>query len=198
LALGAVFPGPPAFGQPPRGSVVSPAFAPTSGSLLIASRWLADPNFGESVILLIEAGKTGAMGVILNRRTSISVAEALPQIEELGDSDDLLYAGGPVAPTKPVILVLTSSPPEDSVELVENEVYLLRSAAAVRAVIEDPTDDTVVRVFAGYAGWAPGQLEAEIDRSDWHILPGSAKWIFSDDPQTVWSRLLALVFQSTA
>ena len=184
-------------GQQP-GSAVSPALTPTSGSLLIASRWLEDPNFGESVILLIEAGRKGAMGVTLNRRTSITVAEALPQIGDLGDSDDVLYAGGPVEPTKPVILVRTSMPPEGSVELVENEVYLLTSPEAVRGVTEDPSDETVVRVFAGYAGWAPGQLEAEIARSDWHILPARAQWIFDDDPQTVWSRLLALVFQSTA
>ena len=93
LTLGSVSLGPSAFGQQP-GSAVSPALEPTSGSLLIASRWLADPAFGESVILLIEAGQKGAIGVMLNRRTSISVAEALPQIGALGDSDDVLYARG--------------------------------------------------------------------------------------------------------
>ena len=197
MVLGSVSLGSLALGQEPR-SAVSPALKPTAGSLLVASRWLEDPNFGESVVLLIEAGRQGAMGVILNRPTSISVAKALPQIGELGNSDDLLYAGGPVEPNKPVILVQTSSPPEGSKEVLENEVYLLTSPEAVRSVTQDSTEETTVRIFAGYAGWAAGQLEAEIARADWHLLPASARWIFDDEPQNIWSELLKLVFVPTA
>ena len=190
---------PPALetGEPPAAAVASSSRKPLPGAFLVASRWLQDSNFGETVVFLLEAGEKGAMGVIINRRTAVSAAEALPQLTALQGRQDFLYAGGPVQPLEPLFLASASSPPEGSKDVLEGEVFLLRSSEAVTSLLEDPTSGSV-RIFAGYAGWGAGQLEAEIARSDWHVLPGSSRWIFADDPENVWLELLEVVLRPTA
>ena len=172
---------------------------PSAGSFLIASRWLQDPNFAETVIFLLEAGEQGAMGVIINRQTSLPASAALPHLEALQQRDDVLYAGGPVEPLKPIFLARTSSPPAASKMVLGDEVFLLTSLEAVRELLEDETPgESSLRVFAGYAGWGPGQLEAEIARLGWHLMPASPDWIFAAKPLRVWSDLLDIVFMPTA
>ena len=168
------------------------------GAFLAASRTLRDPNFAETVIFLIEAGEEGAMGVIVNRPTGIPIAEALAEIESLAKSEQHLFRGGPVEPQRPIFLARTQKPPLDSKALLEGEVYLLTSPESVKRLIADPGNEDSLRVFAGYAGWAPGQLEAEIARGDWHVLSVGPEWIFGDKSQTVWRALLDVVFRPSA
>ena len=168
------------------------------GAFLAASRTLRDPNFAETVIFLIEAGEEGAMGVIINRPTGIPIAEALAEIENLGESEQRLFRGGPVEPQRPIFLARTQKPTPDSIALLEGEVYLLTSPESVKRLISDSGSEDSLRVFAGYAGWAPGQLEAEIARGDWHVLSVGSEWIFGEKSEGAWEALLDLVFQLTA
>ena len=168
------------------------------GAFLAASRSLRDPNFAETVIFLIEAGEEGAMGVIINRPTSIPIAEALTEIENLEHSEQHLFRGGPVEPQRPIFLSRSQEPTEDARVLLEGEVFVLTSQEAVKRLLEDPEKGDSVRVFAGYAGWAPGQLEAEIARGDWHVLSVGSEWIFGDRSEGIWRALLDVVFRPSA
>lgn len=175
-----------------------PTETPTPGTMLVASRRLQDPNFRQTVILLIEAGEAGAMGVIVNRPTSTSVREALPQLlpqlEVEAQERALLFVGGPVSPLQPLFLADRAGPFEGSKEVLAGEVYLLTQ----REAVAEATKNNSVRILAGYAGWGPGQLETELARSDWHLLPGEGRWVFSNDPFGLWSELLEIVFRPTA
>ena len=189
-----------ACGQEPRTTPRVYGGAPgelAAGSVLVASRSVDDPNFGASVVLLIEAGQGGAMGVVLNRRTEFRWSDAMPELDVPEEKDDVLFAGGPVEPQRPIFLLRSDLAPADGLELVEG-LFLLTSTEAVREAALEPPEGAALRVYVGYAGWAPGQLEAEIDRHDWHVVDVSADWIFRDDTQDLWRLLLDLAFRQTA
>ena len=168
------------------------------GAFLAATRTLRDPNFAETVIFLIETGAEGAMGVIINRPTGIPIAEALSEIENLEGSEQHLFRGGPVEPELPIFLARSQEPTEDARAVLEDEVFLLTSADAVRRLFASPEKGDSVRVFAGYAGWASGQLEAEIARGDWHVLSVGAEWIFGETSEGIYRALLDVVFRPSA
>jgi putative transcriptional regulator len=153
------------------------------GSLLIATPQLLDPNFRRTVVLIAEHNDEGAMGVILNRPSGMTVADAAPDLEEMVGAGTPIFAGGPVQPTSGVVLaqvVEVGDPIFDDVILVPGLGEL--------ADVVDGADR--VRVFAGYAGWGAGQLESEIARDDWFTEPAQAADVFSDDPEGLWAGVL--------
>lgn len=155
------------------------------GHLLVAGPALLDPNFRRSVVLVGEHGPDGAMGVVLNRPSLISVADAVPPLAELAGSDALVHLGGPVEPRAVVVLAEFVEPGEAS--LVVDEVGFLP------AEVPDPTalgPLEAVRVFAGYAGWAPGQLEGELEEGSWLVLPARAADVFTEAPERLWGDVL--------
>ena len=165
---------------------------PNPGDLLIASSDLDDPNFAQSVVLLLEAGPEGAAGVILNRRMPIKVSAVLPQISELEGRSDLLHWGGPVDPTASLMLVRRPSQPPEGLRILEG-VYVMRSTDSLRDLLRLGLPQSDLRVFGGYAGWIAGQLEWEISRGGWHLRPASERWIFDEDHSSLWEKLLQLI-----
>jgi putative transcriptional regulator len=155
------------------------------GHLLIASPALADPNFARTVVLLGEHGDEGAMGVILNRRSPASVAAAVPDLPGFSDEDSL-FLGGPVRPS--VVLVLAEFSDRDQAGILVTDRVGFLSAEAEFEQLTEVADRA--RVFAGYAGWGAGQLETEIEQSDWLLVPALEDDVFSDDPDGLWSCVL--------
>jgi putative transcriptional regulator len=155
------------------------------GKLLIAGPTLLDPNFARSVVLVGEHNDEGALGVILNRRSDTPVAEAVPDLAELVDVDAAVHVGGPVQPSAVLVLAEFEDPGEASQLVVEDVGFL---------AVDDDEPSTAplrrARVFAGYAGWGPGQLETELSRDDWIIAPSRADDVFDEDPESMWSRVL--------
>lgn len=160
-----------------------------AGKLLVAKRNLWDPNFSQTVVLLIEHGPQGALGVIVNRPTEMRLSLLLPEIEDLEERTDTLHFGGPVARGHILVLLRAEGEPEEA-RHVFADVY----ASASRELLEgllgrgEPADR--VRVFAGHAGWAPGQLEAEVARDDWLVLQADPETVFAPEPAEVWPRLI--------
>jgi putative transcriptional regulator len=157
-----------------------------AGQLLLASPSLRDPNFERSVVLIGVHSAEGAMGVVLNRPSQLTVAEAAPQLEEAVVDADRVYVGGPVQPSS-IVFLAEFLDPEPAGLLVlgrigfptpEVEIDEL-SAATERA-----------RVFAGFAGWGEGQLEAEIESGDWIADAALPDDVFTDAPDQLWSDVL--------
>lgn len=153
--------------------------------LLLAMPQLQDPNFTHSVILLSDFVPEGAFGLILNRPAG-APASALAQLEPpVGSANDLpLFIGGPVTPDRGWIVV--NEPPE-GIEFREilKGIYLSASQALLRSVLEAHPAPRA-RVFAGHAGWGPGQLDAEIAESAWLMCDPDLDLVFDVEPSAMW------------
>ncbi len=157
------------------------------GQLLVAGPDLLDPNFRRSVLLIGEHGEEGAMGVVLNRPSAVSVADAVPPLAELVDETELVYVGGPVQPQAIVVLGDFRDPTEAGTLVLDSIGFLpgeIESAAEVGSLMR-------ARVFAGYAGWGPGQLESEIADEAWFVEGATPEDVFTEKPDHLWSYVLA-------
>ena len=155
------------------------------GRLLISSGGLFDPNFRHTVVLIGEHSTDGALGVVLNRALDISVEEALPPLSHLVPAGDQLFEGGPVQPAGSVLLAELTDP-----ELAD--VLVFGSVGFLVGEVSVDIEPSILRarVFAGYSGWAPGQLEAELAEDTWIIEPACEDDVFTDVPDLLWSRVL--------
>ena len=182
----------------------STEFAPSSvgkGVLLVASPSLDDPNFRQAVVLVVEHGSGGTVGLILNRSTNVLLSKALPDISVLKGTSYRLFAGGPVEPTRFLLLFRLKEPPADARSVFDG-VYLGRTPKALERIVTEAKPTETFRAFAGFAAWAPRQLEAEMLVGAWAILPPDSLGIFDKDPTTLWhvclSRLKAPLIQRVA
>lgn len=155
------------------------------GSLLISSGGLYDPNFRHTVVLIGEHNSEGALGVVLNRALDVTVEEAVPPLAYLVPVEEPLHEGGPVQPTAPILLVELERP-----ELAD--ILVFGSIGFISGEIPDGIEESIVRarVFAGYSGWGPGQLEAEMTEDSWIVDPAREDDVFTDSPDLLWSRVL--------
>jgi putative transcriptional regulator len=157
-----------------------------AGQLLLASPSLRDPNFARTVVLIGVHNEEGAMGVVLNRPSTVTVREAVPQLESAVDELEPVYVGGPVQPSSVVCLA-------EFLEPSHAELLVLGRIGfpAPDTDIEELADATSRRrVFAGYAGWGDGQLDAEIEQGDWIAQPALPEDVFSDTPEQLWGSVL--------
>jgi len=169
--------------------LASTEFASSSvakGVLLVASPSLNDPNFRQAVVLVVEHGPGGTVGLILNRSTNVLLSKALPDIAVLKGTSYRLFAGGPVEPTRFLLLFRLKEPPADA-RLVFDGVYLGRTPGVLERIITQAKPTETFRAFAGFAAWAPRQLEAEMLVGAWAILPPDSLGIFDKDPAVLWS-----------
>lgn len=156
------------------------------GRLLIASPALVDPNFARTVVLITEHGEEGAMGVVLNRPSETGVDEVAPELGQLVSAEPV-FIGGPVQPQALVVLA----------EFTDPEAAAWLVVADVGFVSADTDQDALERsirrgrVYAGYSGWGPGQLEAELDEDAWIVEPPLPAELFPDDPAALWQDVLA-------
>jgi putative transcriptional regulator len=157
-----------------------------AGQLLLASPTLRDPNFARSVVLINLHNEDGAMGLVLNRPSALTVLEAVPQLEKAVSEGERVYVGGPVQPTSIVFLAEFLDPTPAGL-LVLGRIGFPAPDAGIEELIE-ATDRG--RVFAGYAGWGEGQLDAEIEQGDWIAHAALPEDVFSDVPEDLWGRVL--------
>ena len=158
------------------------------GLFLYAAPGVKDSRFAESVVLLIQHGPEGSMGLVVNRPTDMPLHEALVKVAEARGSGLRVYWGGPVQPE--AILALVRSPsPSPGARTVLADVHLTGDLADVRAALsgEDPAGR--LRVFTGCAGWTAGQLPAEVRAGVWVLDQADAGSVFAPDPSTLWLRI---------
>ena len=176
---------------PQRTASTSP-LRPASGRFLVASHNLIDPNFAQTVIVLLAYDRSGALGLVINRPTEVRLTTALPQLKEARGRDDVVFLGGPVARNRLLALIRSPHPPK-STHRVFDDVYASGSLNAIRHALKRGTKDAAVRAYAGSAGWAPGQLDNEIARGDWYIAEPEARFVFDTDPAEIWDKLIQRV-----
>lgn len=154
------------------------------GRLLVATPDLRDPNFSRTVVLMLEHGDDGALGVVLNRPIDLSVADALPDWADLSSAPACLFMGGPVAPTAVIGLGRGAGPVFqplfDGLGTLDLDLDPARYAATMARL----------RVFVGYAGWAPRQLELELSAGSWLVLDLAPDDPFSSEPSQLWQVVL--------
>ncbi len=169
----------------------APAAELAAGRLLVASRDLADPNFSQTVVLLLKHGPEGALGLIVNRRTELPLATLLPELEGIEGRRDPVWEGGPVLRTAFLFLArgIRSAEPPPGLERVLGGIFFGTSAEHLGRLFGGGLAETDLRVYAGHAGWAPGQLEREIRFGGWAVLPATEEIVFSPTPERLWLEL---------
>lgn len=146
------------------------------GSLLFSSPALFDPNFRRTVILVGEHGEEGAMGVVLNRASETTVGEAVPELVDVAGADTPVYIGGPVQP-RAVLVLAEFDDPSAAATMVVGDVGFARADGDLEHLAHTTRR---ARVFAGYSGWSPGQLEAELEEDSWITEPVGATDLFPE------------------
>jgi putative transcriptional regulator len=167
---------------------------PKAGRLLVATPLLGDPNFWRAVVLVVEHEVTeGTLGIVLNRPTKVPVGQVLEQWTDLATDPSVVFTGGPVSPTSALALALVpgqdepvgwraldGAPALARLGLLDLDAPPRLLAPAIKSL----------RVFAGYAGWSPGQLDAEIDEGAWCVLPAQPGDVFAAEPERLWREVL--------
>jgi len=171
----------------------------SKGAFLVADEHMRDPRFFKTVIVLLDYGPDGAVGLIVNRPTKFRLSATLPGIKGLKERNDPLYYGGPVGTRQLSILVRSSDPPEEAAH-VFGDLYVSSSTDLLERLLEEKATGEVFRVYAGYAGWAPAQLDREVAQGGWHVLRAGEDSVFGlgkngegkgrkTAPGDVWQRL---------
>jgi len=160
-----------------------------NGVFLVARRELRDPNFRHTVVLVTQPKMGGPFGVIINRPLEHKLSEVFDEFDALKDRKDVLYFGGPVQADGVVFLVRTKTRPPRAMNVLK-DVYFTGDSDLLEELLQRKNPTEGLKVFAGYSGWGPGQLQQEIARGDWYILPASAATIFEEDASKIWPELI--------
>jgi len=155
--------------------------ASLTGKLLLSNASLFDPNFRKTIVLIGHHDEDGAVGVVLNRVLEVTVDEAVPPLSGFVPAGEPLFLGGPVQQQAAVIVAEFDDPARAGVLAFDHVGFL-----AEEADHEHLEGVARVRVFAGYAGWGPGQLEAELAEDAWIITAARADDVFHGEPDRLW------------
>lgn len=155
-----------------------------AGRLLVASETMSDPRFAESVILLLQHDRSGSVGLVLNNRT-----ELLPEemSEQLVHGLRHVYFGGPVEPFAITVLYFGDQPPENSRKVLKG--IHLTGINEINALLEQG-EKVHFRVFLGYSGWGPGQLEMELALRSWQVYPADERVLAQENVEDLWQQLM--------
>ena len=168
------------------------ASAPTKGRLLLATPPLEDPNFDRTVIYVLEHHDEGALGLVLNRPSPEELGDALSAWAAMQSDPSLVFVGGPVEPDALIAIARMREP--TTAEVDPEHLAPLSGDLASADLAADPDEVipsiSALRVFRGYAGWGPGQLEGEIEAGAWLVLDPDPSDVFTDEPDDLWRTVL--------
>jgi putative transcriptional regulator len=159
-----------------------------TGKILVARRHMSDPNFAQTVILLVQHDEKGTVGLIVNRPTKIPLSRLAKEFEGVKGRSEPLYLGGPMERSGVMALVRSHKKPEDA-KAVFADVYMISVKETLERAIAAATSSRL-HLYLGYAGWDAGQLEWELGMDAWDVLPPNAGMVFDPHPETLWNRLV--------
>lgn len=159
------------------------------GTLLVASPELMDPNFSDTVVLMLDVDDGGALGVVLNRPSPLLVSEVLVEWRDVVGEPEVLFRGGPVGTEGALALALLAD--SDDVPVGFREVFGRVGVLDLDTPVELVDGSLAgLRIFAGYAGWGADQLRGEVARGDWYVLDAEVLDVFRADPTGLWRDVL--------
>lgn len=153
--------------------------------LLVARDQLPDPNFEDSVVLVMNNLGPAPVGIIINRPTQVPVSEVFPEVKPLEQLHDKIYFGGPVEIEVVWFLFHAASRPRHAVQACD-DIYISADRKLLLQLLGRDKPMEGLRIFIGHSGWAPGQLEAEIARRDWTLQRADRSAIFNGRPEHPW------------
>jgi len=187
LAAAILFAGASQRQSKPRLAQYGSSDAPAVGRVLVAAEKLGDPNFRESVVLIIRFDpEKGTLGLMINRRSKIPLSRIFPEVN--GAKADPVYLGGPVELSTVQALLRSPSKSGDLVHIL-GDVYATASKDLIEKSISGGAGPSKFHLYLGYAGWAPDQLEGEMELGAWSVLKTTPDEVFDEDPDSLWSRL---------
>jgi putative transcriptional regulator len=162
---------------------------PAAGRFLVASRNMHDPHFTRTVIYLLQHDDDGSLGLIVNRPLSVTLAEALPhlELEQLGRYR--MSYGGPVS-RQNVIMLLRAIDNTGQALHIHDDIYASNDPELLQQLNRMRKPANEMRLFAGHAGWQPGQLNRELRRNDWYVSAGNVDALFAVDTDSLWQHLI--------
>src|SRR5258706_6379874 len=170
------------------GGAVAQQNEPPNGLFLIAKPGLVDPNFRQTVVLVTQAQDYSTVGVIINRPTNLKLGQLLRDDSPSARYADVVYFGGPAMPQAIVALFRSESAPQSPAFHVLKELYLSLHPQNLRRLLEG--GGTRYRLYAGFSGWGPQQLQSEMQRDGWYVLPADSDTIFRKNMEGVWQELV--------
>ncbi len=178
--------------EPGRPSVHRMGLA--AGRFLVAGTEMLGSSFRRTVVLLLDHGWHGAMGVVINRPSRVRLGQVLQSLPADQEWAEHLFWGGPVA-AGTLLMLMRSAKPAEGISHVVEDLFWVQDSSLLEQILEKGWPAQRIHLYAGYAGWAPGQLEDEIMRGSWHIVPADASAVFGAEPLEIWRDLF---FQSTS
>ena len=166
-----------------------------TGNLLVATPLLSDPNFGRTVVLVVEHETSGTLGVVLNRPTEVQVSDVLEPWGELTSGPQVMFQGGPVALDSALAVGGMLAPSAEEEPLGWRRISTDASRGLGLVDLDAPPEVLAgeirsLRIFAGYAGWSAGQLESEIEDGSWYVVEVERDDPFTADPGRLWRDVL--------
>jgi putative transcriptional regulator len=172
-----------------RPALAARAAAPAAGMFLVAQRGLRDPNFRQGVVLIVKHGPGGTFGLIVNRATEVKLGELLPDLKGADRPVRRVFVGGPVGRNQ-LMLLMRKATPGENIERVVAGIYFSADRDVLEGELARGAAEADLRLYAGHAGWAPGQLAYELARGDWHVTKANAGLVFGADTDALWDRLI--------
>jgi len=161
---------------------------PANGVLLVAKPSLTDPNFSQTVVLVTQTEDGGTVGVIINRPTTLKLSQFLSEDFPTGNYREPIFFGGPVMLKALVSLFRSETPPAAPAFHVLKDVYLTMHPDNIERLLKDAT--ARYRIYAGFSGWIPRQLESEMMRDGWYFLPADEATVFREKTDGLWEELV--------
>lgn len=158
------------------------------GKVLVMEQKSPDPNFAESVILLIHYDKDGVVGLMLNQPSDVPLSQ-LKDVKGTGKRSDPVYVGGPVELEMVTVLVRATKAPPDGLR-VSGDLYAVQTRRGIEAAIKGSKGPNDLRVYLGYSGWDIPQIENEVKLGSWFIFDHGERYVFDSAPHTLWKRLI--------
>ena len=159
------------------------------GFFLVASEDIQDPRFKETVILVTPHYRAEVVGVVVNKPTETAVSKLFPKSELKDEHSRQLYFGGPVSGQSLLYLIRSKKQPKASLRIFD-DVFLSADSKVLEQVLRHPKPFAGLRIFSGYAGWKPGQLEAEVEKGYWLLRDADTEILFNTEPGLIWRKLL--------
>ena len=161
---------------------------PANGIFLIAKPTLTDPNFAKTVVLVTQTENASTVGVIINRPSTLGLSQFLSDEFQTQNYRDPIYLGGPVMRQAIVAVYRSETAPAAAAFHVLKNIYLTMHADNLKQMLATP--GAMYRLYAGFSGWAPRQLESEFTRDGWYVLPADEAMLFRKNSEGLWEELV--------